>query len=228
LVVLLPTDGDQIVSAKVGFQSTRKEQSRKREASAQASVPPADYELVRFGSPVKELGADRSSYVEEIARLWAEAQDRFLKIGRYLVRAKERLPHGSYEAMLADELPFGRHVAWQLRTVALAVDRGRLEEERLPQSYATAFKLATLDDDMLEAAKREDVVRPTVTRAEVANFVKRMSEERRGISSPRELLFRERNSLVKQAERLASELQVVRARISAVEREIASVISVDG
>lgn len=215
------------MSAKAGFQSTRSEQSRKRDASVQTSTLPANYELVRFGSPVKELGADRSSYAEEIARLWAEAQDRFLKIGRYLVRAKERLPHGSYEAMLAEELPFGRHVAWQLRTVALAVDGGRLEEECLPQSYATAFKLATLDDDMLEAAKRENVVRPTVTRAEVTKFVKRISEARRGTPPSREFLFVERNLLAKQAERHAGELQVIRAKISALDKEIASSVSKD-
>lgn len=215
------------MSVKAGFQSTRSEQSRKRDASVQTSTLPANYELVRFGSPVKELGADRSSYAEEIARLWAETQDRFLKIGRYLVHAKERLPHGSYEAMLAEELPFGRHVAWQLRTVALAVDGGRLEEGCLPQSYATAFKLATLDDDMLEAAKRENVVRPTVTRAEVTKFVKRISEARRGKPPSREFLFEERNLLAKQAERLAGELHVIRAKISALDKEIVFSVSKD-
>lgn len=210
------------MNVKAGFQRTRGEQSRKRDVSVQEAASPADYELLRFGSPVKELGADRNAYSKEIARLWAEAQDRFLKIGRYLVRAKERLPHGSYEAMIADELPFGRHVAWQLRTVALAVDGGRLEEERLPHSYATAFKLATLDDDMLEIAKKENVVRPTVTRAEVTKFVRRIAEERRDYPEARELLFRERHLLAKQADRLAVELEAVRRRLATVEREITS------
>ena len=56
----------------------------------------------------------------EVDRLWAEAQDKFLTIGRYLVQAKQRF-HRTYEASILPLLPFGKGVAFQLR----AVDRRR-------------------------------------------------------------------------------------------------------
>ena len=136
----------------------------------------------RFGqaSLLRELGTDRASYVREIERLWSEAQERFLTIGRYLVRAKQHLPHGAFEVMILNELPFGRHVAWQLRTIAVAVDGGRLIERELPRSYTTAYKLAKLEDDALERAKRDGLVRADVTRSEIVAFLRRLSDEANG------------------------------------------------
>ena len=61
--------------------------------------------------------------VEEIGKLWKEAQEKFLAIGRYLVRAKERF-HRTFEATILPQLPFGKGVAYQLRAVAMAVRRG--------------------------------------------------------------------------------------------------------
>jgi hypothetical protein len=184
-------------------------------------VPLVD-DLTRFGSPLLDLGADRTAYADEISRLWSEAQDRFLKIGRYLVRAKERLPHGSFEAMVAAELPCGRHVAWQLRTIAMAVDGGRLEEDHLPNSYGTAFKLAQLDDDVLALAKAQNVVRPSVTRAEVAEFVRRVSNGGGQQITQREHLLLERDQLRKKVQRLSAELRAAEARLAIVDANLAS------
>ena len=46
-------------------------------------------------------------FVAEIEKLWGEAQEKFLTIGRYLVQAKVRLRHGEFEQMVATQLPFG-------------------------------------------------------------------------------------------------------------------------
>ena len=208
------------MTIRPGFQKTRKEQMVQRDASVNNALTPGEVELARFGSPLLELGSDRTAYADEISRLWAEAQDRFLKIGRYLVRAKERLPHGSFEAMIAAELPFGRHVAWQLRIVATAVDGGRLDEDRLPNSYATAFKLATLDDDVLDLAKAHNVVRPSVTRAEVSAFVRRVSSERDRVPNRREQLSQERTQLRRQIKKMNVELGAAQSRLAAVENEL--------
>ena len=48
--------------------------------------------------------------VDEVGKLWAEAQEKFLTIGRYLVRAKARFPR-TFEATILPQLPFGRGVA---------------------------------------------------------------------------------------------------------------------
>ena len=81
--------------------------------------------------------------VEEVSKLWNEAQEKFLAIGRYLRDAKARFS-GTFEKQIVAALPFGKNIAYQLRTVAEAVDLGRLPEESLPRSYATAFQLVTL------------------------------------------------------------------------------------
>src|SRR3954467_14895359 len=53
-------------------------------------------------------------YVSEISRLWNRAQSAFLEIGRLLIRAKDRLPHGEYVAAVEAELPFSARTAYQL------------------------------------------------------------------------------------------------------------------
>lgn len=208
------------MSITPGFQRSRREQSRRRESSSELAASPSNYELTRFGSPLKELGADKSAYTEEIGRLWSEAQDKFLKIGRYLVKAKELLPHGSYEAMVVDELPFGRHVAWQLRTVAMAVDGGRLIEDDLPNSYATAFKLASLDDDVLKRAKVENIIRPNVTRAEVVSFVRRVAGERNKQPANHDYLKIEMKALQQKLRKLVSEQRATQTRLSEISAEL--------
>ena len=113
-------------------------------------------------------------YVREIRKLWAEAQAKFLAIGRYLVTAKANLDvygkRGDYERMIANDLPFSRQIAHQLRVVAEAVDSGRLTEGELPQAYSTAFLLASLPDEQLAVARQRGLVSPLVARARVLEF----------------------------------------------------------
>ena len=121
--------------------------------------------------------------------------------------------------MIADELPFGRHVAWQLRTVANAVDGGRLVEDDLPNSYATAFKLASLDDELLDRAKAENVVRPNVTRAEVTSFVRRVVGEKYESHRGSEL-ENESRELELKLKRLAAEREATLARLSEIKKAL--------
>jgi hypothetical protein len=120
---------------------------------------------------------DAGDFVSEIAKLWEEAQAKFLTIGRYLLQAKERLPHGEFEGMVASQLPFGRSVAYQLRMVAQAVEQRRITENDLPRSYTNAYKLALLDDVDLRRAHDAKVVRHDVTRRELADFLQSIKAE---------------------------------------------------
>jgi hypothetical protein len=92
--------------------------------------------------------ATRADYAREIAKLWHEAQAKFLAIGRYPVAAKANLDldsrHEDYERFVRNDFPFGRQIARQLRAVAAAVDGGRLAEQELPRAYSTAFLRAYL------------------------------------------------------------------------------------
>src|SRR5689334_271632 len=62
-------------------------------------------------------------YVQRITRLWSEAQAKFLQIGRFLNRARQVYPRGTYKAMIEKNLPFAANTARMLRMVAERYDR---------------------------------------------------------------------------------------------------------
>ena len=148
--------------------------------------------------------------VEEIGKLWKEAQEKFLAIGRYLVRAKERF-HRTFEATILPQLPFGKGVAYQLRAVAMAVDEGLLLEEELPNSYATAYQLVTLPADHMQLARKENLVRRDVLRREVEAFKARL---RLGSDSDKEA------RLLQEWRHLRSEMTRMGNRLAEIEGEI--------
>jgi hypothetical protein len=152
----------------------------------------------------------REAYVHELTRLWREAQDRFVAIGEYLIHAKETLPHGEYEKMVASDLPFGRAVAHTLRTVAVAVQDGRLGKVELPRSYTTAYFLATLEPHNLALARERGLVRQDVPRSTIEAF-------RRELRSP-EKDGPGRSTLMKERARLHLQLEAIEARLKEIDR----------
>jgi hypothetical protein len=171
---------------------------------------------------VKECD-NADEFVAEIEKLWGEAQEKFLTIGRYLVQAKVRLKHGEFEAMVASQLPFGRGVAYQLRVVAHAVEQARLEERALPRSYNNAFRLAQMDDAVLHRAHKSNLVRPDVTRREIMDFLQIISAEAERRRPEHERIAREIERLRSRASALADELAETCAKLAELEAEVGSV-----
>jgi hypothetical protein len=166
---------------------------------------------------------EKDDYVREVSRLWQEAQTRFLTIGQYLIYAKQTLPHGEYEAMVASELPFKRAVAHALKTVAEAVAAERLKAEELPSSYQSAYLLASLSDEKLFQARERDLVRPDVLRREIEAF--RRDLRTTAMAFDRRTLTRERNHLVREIERLQLRLQQVNQELGTVEATTQEVLA---
>lgn len=165
------------------------------------------------------LPLEGDELVDEIGRLWDEAQQKFVAIGRYLVRAFN-LYEGTFEETVLSRLPFGRIVAYQLRAVAEAVDSQKLPEARLPRSYATAYKLITLPPLDYEEAKKRGVVRADVTRPEVEAFKRQLKNERLSAMDPVEFLRQERAQLRAEVERAEERVRVARVRLSEIEASI--------
>ncbi len=165
------------------------------------------------------LPLEGDELVDEIGRLWDEAQQKFVAIGRYLVRAFE-LYEGTFEETILSRLPFGRIVAYQLRAVAEAVDSQKLPESRLPRSYATAYKLITLPPLDYEEAKKRGIVRADVTRPEVEAFKRELKDERLRTLDPVEFLKRERGQLQAEVERAQERIKVALARLSEIESSL--------
>lgn len=167
------------------------------------------------------LPLEGDELIAEIEKLWDEAQQKFLAIGRYLVRAFD-LYRGTFEETILGRLPFGRIVAYQLRAVAEAVDSEKLPEERLPRSYATAYKLISLPALDYEEAKKRGVVRADVTRPEVEAFKRQLREERLRTLDRAEFLRQERAHLQAEIVRIKDRLQAARVRLSEIDDEIGS------
>jgi hypothetical protein len=146
--------------------------------------------------------------VREVSKLWQEAQERFLTIGRYLVRAKQQFK-GSFERDILPQLPFGKQVAFQLRTVAAAVDGGKVDERVLPRSYSTAYSLVTLEDEHLAVARSRNLVRPDVVRSELEAFRREMRMAHSIGSEQVAALELEQRQLVRDLERIQRRLQVI-------------------
>jgi hypothetical protein len=149
----------------------------------------------------------REDFAREINTLWQRAQATFLTIGRYLNLAKERLPHGEFNAMIDRDLPFSPRTAFQIRAATVAIESGRLPSDGLPQNYTTIYYLSTLPDAALEQAKQSGLLRPDLRRSEVIAFKKKVlgAEE----------------AEVERGEATARRLAALRRQKAAIEEEIA-------
>ncbi len=200
-----------MTSFSIGKATARKQKLEPQEAALNERAR-------RLSNTVLDL-RDSGAYVAEIGKLWSEAQEKFVVIGRYLNQAKATLPHGEFEHMIATQLPFGKHVAFQLRSVAAAVDGGRLLEEELPHSYATAYKLAILDNELLELARKRGLVRPAVTRREIESFRREIADTASSNGS-RNALAAEWKAVCREVARLEELLRRAHARRAQLETEI--------
>jgi hypothetical protein len=152
----------------------------------------------------------RGEFVDAIRQAWSGVQKRFLLIGRYLVQAKIRLPHGEFLEMIERDLPFRRNIAFQLREVAEAIDSRRIEEDEVPPNYSVIYQLVILSDPELQAARERGLVRKDVTRRELEMF-------KRSIRTPR---LERREELLLQRRRLLAERDRILAELARVEVEL--------
>jgi hypothetical protein len=150
----------------------------------------------------------------EVQRHWGAARDSFLAIGRALVVAEDRLTkfeNDRLKAGMEQLFPFGDAVASQLRKVARAVDAKRIPEVDCPGSYSTAYQIAVLKPAELQLAIKRGLVRPNVTRKEIAAFRSELRHNPSRVNwKPTET---ERDRLMAREVALTEELAEVRRRI---------------
>jgi len=157
-----------------------------------------------FAGHGKVVFKNREGAVSEIHRLWNNAQQNFVSIGRWLTAAKEALPHGEYEQMVDGQLPFSPSIARQLRTAAEFVDSGVIPRDQLPESYSTVYQIATLTEPALEEAKRKALIRPNITRRELVE----LKRQYKAPSPPTPAI--DRAKLAERRRRLLAELLEIR------------------
>jgi hypothetical protein len=157
---------------------------------------------------------NQAEYVDEISRLWRESQQRFLAIGRYLIQAKSRLPHGEFEEMVRTKLPFGVGVAYQLRAVAEAIDTGRVCEDELPPSYSIVYRVVKFTNYELEIARQRSLIRPNVTRREIEEFAQSIRKPIAPTGDSRSALRQRHAQLLAQKARLLEEIRKIEEELA--------------
>ena len=161
---------------------------------------------------------DAPGYVLEIQKLWDDAAESFLTIGRYLVQAKQTLRHGEFEHMVRHQLPFDKNVAHRLRRVAEDIDKGRLDLSRLPRNYTTIYRFVTMDDALLDRASREGLLHPEVTHRQIHAFLQKVRAEQ---ASP--VMQSDYAKLTAQRQALRNELNALKTALEEKRRLLAEV-----
>ena len=163
----------------------------------------------------------REDYVATVTALWSRARDCFVAIGRALEQAKARLPHGEFERMITNDLPFNKSVAHQIRVAAAAVSSGRLPGRQLPGNYTTIYHLATLDAEALSQAEQAGLFRPNLRRAEVIAFKRRLF---RSNLVDTDALIRERTLILRKQVELQERLAAIEVELSSAEARLGGTV----
>ncbi|GAA3658660.1 hypothetical protein [Acetobacter lovaniensis] len=153
----------------------------------------------------------------EVNQNWSQARDSFLAIGRALLDLENVLSKAEYIKLRqgSDRLfPFSDATATQLRRIAKAVSDGVIPLDACPGSYGTAYQITLLNEHQLRVAKERGLIRPDVTRREIASLRKEtvIKPEISGRVDVN-VLKEEYRKLLRYREKLESEMTVVDSKI---------------
>ncbi|MBL6081814.1 hypothetical protein JMJ56_27910 [Belnapia sp. T18] len=178
---------------------------------------------------VSELLAARTLIIEQ----WNRGQRAFLTIGRTLLRLSRTLSEAEFLRLRRGSeklFPFGDATASKLRSVAMLVDEGGIEEDRLP-GYTIAYEFTTLPPEGLRLARERNLIRPDVRRTEIAAFRRELRSHTvpvgTSLTTPLEVevgrVSRER--LEQRQAELQKERTVLVARLAEVDRALVEIRS---
>lgn len=109
-----------------------------------------------------------NSWPSQIRDAWNKTREGIIRVGQLLIDAKEALPHGEFGAMIDKELPFGSHTAQRLMSIARDTRLANPAHGAvLPNSWRTLYDLTKLDDDTLNNAIEQGLIRPDMERKDV-------------------------------------------------------------
>lgn len=196
-----------------GFKIVTKAQAQKHMSR--------DERIQRMEGAVIPLETEEE-FIETIERLWRDAQGAFLTIGRYLIQAQSKLgmEEKTFKGFVESKLPFGYQTAYQLCKVAAAIDGHVLAIEEVPPSYATVYLFATMEpEDLAEArSMAPPLLRPNVTRKEVAEFKRQKEQARLLQASPSEVMRKTRERLRRNRATLQKRRDAIDAQLAELDR----------
>ncbi len=122
----------------------------------------------------------RKQWAEKITERYQDSVRAILDVGRYLIDAKDELPHGEFGLMVDEDLPF----SWLTANRFMAIARNPVlsnssHGKNLPSSWRTLSELARLPDEVLEAALVTGRITPELKRKEIPALIPQEPPRRR-------------------------------------------------
>lgn len=121
------------------------------------------------GEPKRNYSVNEFS--SRIKATWQKAVESIIETGRLLIEAKDKLPHGEFQKMINQQLPFGVRAAQILMAIAKHPVIGNAKHvSHLPPCWGTLYALSSIPDrDLLELIE-EGRITPETTRNDVKKF----------------------------------------------------------
>jgi hypothetical protein len=205
---------------------------------AQAMVR-ADYERERLRSRAREIleSVTKDTYsddqvsevVQDLIAVRLAARDGIravIQAGRHLRQLQDRVGMAGYKGLLRAGLAtMPESIASYCRTIAQAVDDGRITQERLPAAVRPAYELARLEPQVLTLVAERVQLGPDTTAREIRQAAAAVRAEAiphqpadpsRLEERVRELERRRDAELERVRQRYAREIEAARARLEAM------------
>jgi hypothetical protein len=120
---------------------------------------------------------DRAEFSKLINAAWQEQVESIIEVGILLETAKAELPHGEYQAMIKDDLPFGTSTARRLKTIA-DHDLIRAHGHVIPANWRTLYELTKLTTEQFEAGIKSGAINPKIQRKDAMALRGKISKEK--------------------------------------------------
>lgn len=148
-------------------------------------------------------------FVEAVDRLTDHGEAAFVEAGRLLNQAKEALGHGRFMAEVETRVKVGQRRANMLMAAAEVIDSGMIPAGQAPSGYSVLAAMKPILEIGVDRAAEANILRPDVTRQEVATFVRQARPPRRE-TDPRKRLEAELRRLNETAERIERRREEIR------------------
>jgi hypothetical protein len=157
----------------------------------------------------------------EVEHAWNSAKQSFIQIGRALNRLdgmmRTRTEQQALKLGFERLFPLSDSIASQFRSVAAAIDDGRLPEYACPASYSAAYQVTLLKPHELDAAWARGLIAPTTSRSAMIAFRKQLAAPQLAQVDVA-ALSAEARRVAARIERLHEELRALEARKAEIER----------
>lgn len=127
-----------------------------------------------------------ADWTQRITAAWNKSRDSIIETGRLLIEAKVKLPHGAFEVMVENELPFKPSTAQRLMIIARdqrLVNPAHVQ--LLPPNWGTLYELSRLPDDRFHELIEDGTIHPEMQRKDVSGenrLLRRKEDEERILS----------------------------------------------